>query len=118
MKQYRMLIQSVLIVVLGYMFLLLPHIVLAQEGSEGRSVDQEFVFVQGKARAISLENGTITVKPNKSKKIKIVIDAATTFKGASSLKDIEKANRVKVWYVLDGEDKKAVKIEKLPELGC
>ena len=43
MKQYRMLIQSVLIVVLGYMFLLLPHIVLAQEGSEGRSVDQEFV---------------------------------------------------------------------------
>ena len=118
MKQYRMLIQSVLIVVFGYIFLLLPHIVPAQEGFEGRSVDQEFVFVEGKVRSISLESNTVTVKPNKSKKIKIVLDSATTFKGASSLKDIEKANRVKVWYVLDGENKRALKIEKLPELGC
>ena len=118
MKQYSMLIQSVLIVVFGYVLFLLPHSVPAQEELEGRSVDQEFVFVEGKARSISLESNTITVKPNKDKKIEIVLDPTTTFKGASSLKDIEKANRVKVWYIIDGENKRAVKIEKLPELGC
>lgn len=118
MKKYRMLRQSVLIAVFGYIFLFLPHVVLAQEGLEGRSVDQEFVLVEGKARNISLKRNTITVKPNKGEKIKIVLDSATTFKGASSLKDIEKSNRVKVWYILDGENKRALKIEKLPELGC
>lgn len=119
MKKYKMLIQSVLIVVFGVTFFLLPYVVLAQEGSEGRSVDQEFVLVEGKVRNISLENYTITVKPNKGIKTKIVLDSATTFKGASSsLKDIEKANRIKVWYIFDGENKRALKIEKLPDLGC
>ena len=117
MKKYGMLIQSVLIVVFGYI-VFFPHVVLAQAGSKGRSVDQEFVLVEGKARAISLESNTITVKPNKGKRIEMVLDSATTFKGASSLQDIEKANRVKVWYILDGENKRVLKIEKLPELGC
>jgi len=117
MQKYRMLIQSVLVVVFGYI-VFLPHIVPAQESLEGRSADQEFVLIEGKARNISLENNTITVKPNKGKKIKIVLDLATTFKGASSLKDIQKPNLVKVWYILDGENKRALKIEKMPDLGC
>jgi len=58
MEKYSVLIQSVLIVVFGCIAFL-PHIVLAQEGLEGRSVDQEFVLVEGKARSISLENNTI-----------------------------------------------------------
>lgn len=119
MKQYRMLIQSVLIVVFGYIFLLAPNNILAQEELEGRSVDQEFLLVEGKARAISLETNTLTVKPNKGKKMEFILDSATTFKGdVSSLKDIEKNNRLKVWYILDGDKKKALKIEKIPDLGC
>lgn len=118
MIKYRILRQSVLIVFFGYIFLFLPHIAVAQEELEGRSVDQEFVLIEGKARTVSLENNTITVKPNKGRKIKIILDSATTFIGVSSLKEIEKANRVKVWYISDGGNKRALKIEKMPDLGC
>ena len=118
MKHHTMTLYVLLIMISGYLVLLLPQSIAAQEELEERSVDQEFSFVEGKARAVSVENNIITVKPNKGKKVEIFIDLSTVFKGASSLEDIEKNNRVKVWYVLDGEGRKAVKVEKLPELGC
>ena len=118
MKSYLKCLVKILFPVLGVVFLLVQHTALAQDNLEGRSVDQEFVLVEGKARDISPEENTLTVKPRKGKKVKVVLDPSVSFKGASSLQDIEKANRVKVWYIIDGDYKRAFKVEKLPELGC
>jgi len=43
---------------------------------------------------------------------------ATELVGLSSLEEISKRQRVKVWYEVEKERNRAVKLEKLPELGC
>lgn len=118
MMNVNMITKWILTVFLGIMFFAAGNIVFAEDAMDARSVDQEFVLVEGKVRSIVIEDGTITVKPNKGKKVRIITEPTTAYKGVSSLEEIKKNHVVKVWYVVDGENNIAVKIEKLPELGC
>jgi predicted component of type VI protein secretion system len=79
---------------------------------------RESYLVQGVVQEISPAAGMLLVKPNKEKAVRLVIDQETSFAGVSSAAAIEKRQRVKAWYILDGEQNRAVKIEKMPDLGC
>ncbi|MBC8316681.1 MAG: hypothetical protein H8E41_02165 [Desulfobulbaceae bacterium] len=103
---------------LGLLLVAEWNTVFAEEGIGGRSVDQEFVLVEGKVRSIAIDDGTITVKPNKGKKVLVIIEPTTAYTGDASLGEIKKNDVVKVWYVVDGENNIAIKVEKLPDLGC
>ena len=82
------------------------------------TTDQPFISVKGKISSISLESMLMVIKPNKDKRIKVQLTEGTEFVNFYSYKELEKSNRVKVWYKTDGEVNKTVKIEKYPELGC
>ena len=110
--------KRVLPLFLGLLLVAEWNTVFAEEGIGGRSVDQEFVLVEGKVRSIAIDDGTITVKPNKGKKVVVIIEPTTAYTGDSSLGEIKKNDVVKVWYVVDGENNIAIKVEKLPDLGC
>ena len=82
------------------------------------TVGQESYVVQGIVKEISPEAGGLLVKPDKGQAVQLVIDRNTSFAGVSSAAAIEKRQRVKAWYIPDGEKNRAVKIEKVPDLGC
>ncbi len=107
-----------LIATLGFALFTLPHFTFAQTASEEISMDQPVFFVQGKVRAISGETMSMTVKPNKGKRVHLQLAEDSIFVGFSALKELEKGKRVKVWYKTDGENNTIEKIEKIQELGC
>lgn len=79
---------------------------------------EETLLVTGWLKDVSTEMGTFAVRPSKGKKIKLIFNDQTIFQDFVSLEDIEEKQRVNVWYFIDGEEKRALKIEKIPDLGC
>ena len=117
MKRLRMLPKSIIAIVSLSLLFILPGLALAQSQDEMMSFEQELV-VKGKVKDIFFLEQVIVVKPNKGKKMQFRFDDKTLFSGFSSLEEIERMQRVKIWYQTDDEENKAVKIEKVPELGC
>ena len=81
-------------------------------------IEDQALVIQGKVRSVAPETGELAVKPDKGERLTVVVDGYTKLQGFSALKELEKKQRVKVWYIVEGEKNKAVKVEKLPELGC
>ena len=83
-----------------------------------QGVAEEALFIQGKVQHISLAENTLTIKPNKGKKMRFLLNKQTNFIGFTSLTEIKKKQRLKIWYTHKEEGALAVKIKKLQELGC
>lgn len=92
-----------------------PH---ALGESDQTLIEDQALVLQGKVREVSPENNELAVKPDKGEWITVVFDDFTKIIGFTALKELEKKQRVKVWYIIEGTKNKAVKVEKLPELGC
>jgi hypothetical protein len=76
------------------------------------------LVVKGQVKEISYAAKTLVVKPKKGDSVPIIVTSQTTFVGFSALEQISPKQRVQVWYSSHGESNLAVKIEKMPELGC
>lgn len=90
-----------------------PH---AQTNSEAPA--EKPLVVKGQVKEISQAAKTLVVKPKKGEPVSIIVTERTTFAGFSALEQIAPKQPVQVWYFSNGESNLAVKIEKLPELGC
>ena len=76
------------------------------------------LVVKGQVKEISYTAKTLVVKPKKGASVPIILTSQTTFVGFFLFDDLAPKQRVQVWYYSNGESNLAVKIEKLPELGC
>ena len=108
---------GILIALIGCLLLFGAPFVDAQNNTSEMSVD-EALFIQGIVKQISLEKRLITVKPTKEGRIKIQVDERTGFVRMSTLEELKKGQRVKVWYSAVGDKNIAEKVERLPDLGC
>lgn len=107
-----------LVMFVGCLFVAVSTSGCAIRETGAMAAGQETYLVQGVVQEISPAAGMLLVKPNKEKAVQLVIDQETSFAGVSSAAAIEKRQRVKAWYILDGGQNRAVKIEKMPDLGC
>lgn len=78
----------------------------------------ELHYVEGLVREISSEENYLVVKPLKSESIRIALDDRTELVKLSSLEELSRRQQVKVWYESQGEVHRAVRLEKVPDLGC
>ncbi len=113
---------TALVFVLMWCVLIFSTAIAQSQSSEGEVANlqqtQERLFVKGRVSHVSSEINTIVVKPNKGKRIEFLFNDQTIFKGFVFLNEIEDKHRIKVWYFTDGEKNRAVKVEKIPKLGC
>ena len=109
--------EGILIILISCLLLFWAHFVDAQNNTSEMSVDEP-LFIQGSVMRISLVKKTIFVKQGKDERIKIQVDEQTGFVGMSTLEELKKGQRVKVWYNTIGDIDMAEKVERLPDLGC
>jgi hypothetical protein len=106
-----------IITLIGGLLLLWTPFVAAQNSTPEMST-LETLYIQGSVRRIFPEKKMILVKVSKGEKMLILVGQQTGFVGISSLEELEKGQHVKVWCTVVGEENRAVKVEKLPEVGC
>lgn len=99
------------LVVFSFYTLLSVHIAQADEQFE----NPPFV---GVVTRITLGKATLVVKNSEGKRQSIFFTEQTQFKGVLLAEEIKVKQKVKVWYVLEDDKFKALKIEVMPELGC
>ena len=78
----------------------------------------EMIYIRGIISKVSLEEMQIAVRPLKGKRVVITIDPDTILEGISQVDELDKKQQVKVWYSIEEETNKAIKIKKMMDLGC
>ncbi len=76
------------------------------------------VYVRGLISSVDDEKMQISVRPLKGKRVVISIGPDTLLEGVSRLDELEKKQQVKVWYSVEDDGNKALKIKKMMDLGC
>jgi hypothetical protein len=79
---------------------------------------EEYLFVKGIIRSVSLENQTVTLKQKKGPNISFSVDKDTIFDGFYKLTELTIRQKIKVWYQPGEQGNRALKILKPVELGC
>jgi hypothetical protein len=100
------------------MLLMASAFAWAQTPANPEAPAETALVVKGQVKEISSAARTLAVKPKKGAAVPIIVTDQTTFVGFSALEQILPKQRVQVWYFSNGESNLAVKIEKMPELGC
>lgn len=98
--------------------LCLPLIVLSADSPDQVGDASKELIIKGLVRSVSVSDQTLILSQEKGQKTQFTIDRQTVFVGFSNLKDLQRKDRIKVWYRSDSTRNTAVKIVKLPELGC
>ncbi len=78
----------------------------------------DMIYMRGIVSRVSPEEMQIAVRPLKGKRVVITIDPDTLLEGISQIDELEKKQQVKVWYSIQEETNKAIKIKKMMDLGC
>lgn len=91
--------------------------VAAQEMLEEISTE-DTLYVRGLISKVYPYKMQISVQPPKGKRVRITLDPDTILDGVSQVGEFEKEQQVKVWYSIDNGNNRAIKIEKMMELGC
>jgi len=91
--------------------------VLADDSFEEISTEER-LYVRGLISKVKLENLEISVRPPKGKAITIQFTPETILEGVSGIDKLEKKQQVKVWYVIEDDENRAIKVFKMMELGC
>ena len=79
---------------------------------------QEYLFIQGLVRNISVEAQSLTVQQKNGPEVTIVMDSKTEFEGVRNLAELHARQAVKIWYRPDPDGNKGLKIVKPPDVGC
>lgn len=106
-----------IITLFGCLLFFWAPLVAAQTSTSEISIDAP-LFIQGIVKRISLEKNLISLKPSKQERVKIKVDGKTDLVQFSTLEELKKGQRLKVWYTVVGDENRAVKVERLPDLGC
>jgi len=116
MKNNKPILISLAVILLVACYTLLG--VAADSSYDEERSTNEYLYARGLLSSVSIENGTISVRPAKGNRIKLKIEPTTIFEGFQSLEELERKQQVKVWYEPFGETMRALKVEKMMELGC
>jgi hypothetical protein len=109
---------TVLVVLLLGALWLLPAVPLvAGEYAEDGS-NPEYVYVKGMVHSLAPADHTLTVRPRKGPGITMVINPDTELVGVKSLEGIQVKQVIKAWYKPGKKGNDALKIVRLPDLGC
>ena len=117
MKLMRQFSIIVLMLVTSVTMPLAPLTVAAEALFEEVSTE-DLLYVRGLISRVYPEKMQISVRPPKSKLVRISIDADTILEGVSQIGDFEKEQQVKIWYSPENEKNRAIKIKKMMDLGC
>jgi hypothetical protein len=79
---------------------------------------EDTLYIRGLVSKVYLDKMQISVRPPKGKSIRITIDPDTILEGVSLIDEFKKEQQVKVWYSLDEDSNRAIKIVKMMDLGC
>ncbi len=85
----------------------------AEDGS-----NPEYVYVKGMVHSLSPADHAITVRPRKGPGITMVINPDTEWVGVKSLEGLQVKQVIKAWYRPGQKGNDALKIVRLPDLGC
>lgn len=105
------------LLMLGFLLLFDSGPLAAEEMFEEVSTE-DMLYVRGLVSKVDTAQMQISVRPAKGKRISITIDPDTQLEGVSQIDEFEKEQQVKVWYSIDNNINRAIKIKKLMELGC
>ena len=78
----------------------------------------DMFYTKGLVSSVSPRKLQFAVRPLKGKRVVIEVDPDTIYEGVKQLEELLKKQQVKVWYRIDNEKNKAVKVKKMMELGC
>lgn len=117
MTNNRLRLDSKFLLFLFLLFFLSAVPLAANESFEEVSTE-EMLFVRGLISKVYPERMQISVRPPKGSSVRIRLDPETILEGVSRIDDFEKEQQVKVWYAPGDGDNRAIKIEKMMELGC
>lgn len=79
---------------------------------------EDMLYVRGLVSRVDTDQMQISVRPAKGNRIRITIDPDTLLEGVSQIDEFEKEQQVKVWYSIENETNRAIKIIKMMDLGC
>jgi hypothetical protein len=100
------------------MLLMAAAFTRSQAQADPEAPAETVLIVKGQVKEISSAAKTLVVKPKKGEPVPLIVTSQTTFVGFFLFDDLAPKQRAQVWYYSNGESNLAVKIEKLPELGC
>lgn len=115
MKQLAKIIG--LMCILGQLIIMQGSLSFAEEVFEETSTEN-LHFVRGIVSSVSFQKMQLAVRPLKGKRIVIDIELDTQVEGVLKIEDLRKEQQVKVWYTPAEQQNKAIRIEKMMELGC
>ncbi|MBE0585286.1 MAG: hypothetical protein IH612_16195 [Desulfofustis sp.] len=86
-------------------------------GNDGMSTDTA-LYVRGLISFVSVPEMRIGVRPVKGERVDVSIGPDTKLEGFGALDELARRQQVEVWYIVDGDEKRAVRIVQMMELGC
>ena len=78
----------------------------------------EYLYTKGMIHTVSATDQSIQLQQKKGPDINIFINPDTEFEGVGKLEELQKSQIIKLWYRPDNNGHVALKIVKLPDLGC
>jgi hypothetical protein len=85
--------------------------------ADGMSTDSA-LYVRGLISFVSVPEMRIGIRPVKGERVDVIIDPDTALEGFGALDELARRQQVEVWYIVDGDGKKAVRILRMMDLGC
>jgi len=79
---------------------------------------QDYLFVKGMVRSVSSKNQAITLEQKKGPDIVVTVNPETELVGVGKYEELQVRQVIKVWYRPGQGGNSALKIIKLPDLGC
>ncbi len=101
-----------------FFFFTIPSLSFAKNDATSVTTNQDIQLTEGKVKKFDPKKQVVTIQVNKREKVKISVNWNTALVGYSSLKEILKGQRVKVWHVMKEATPTAVKMEKKLDVGC
>lgn len=110
---------TLLLLSLSLLLIVLSAAPLAAGDSFEEMSTEGRLFVRGLISGVHPDRMQISVRPAKGELVRVSIDADTVLEGVSRIDELKKEQQVKVWYAPDKDNNnRALKIEKMMELGC
>lgn len=101
---------------LGFLLMLSGPLPAAQFDEDVSS--QDSLYISGMINTVSPENRSITIKQKKGPRVTVGVNSETEFSGVKKFEDLKTSQMIKLWYRPEQGGNTALKIVKLPDLGC
>ena len=105
-------------VLLAMFIICLSSLQAAADESFDEVSTEEMRYVRSLISKVYPDRMEISIRPPKGGVVRIALDPDTILKGLSRIDDLEKEQQVKVWYSTEDGNNRAIRIEKMMELGC